>query len=73
MTLETQFKIKSNPDYINYLREKSYWYKYLNRNPDNFEQFENEAKEKLGLRPQDKINKILDTMEMFSALVSNLK
>lgn len=73
MTLDTQFKIKNNPNYIRYLREHSYWYKYLNRNPNFFNQFEEEAKEYFGLRPQDRINKMLDTFEMISTLVSGFK
>lgn len=73
MTLDTQFKIKNNPNYIRYLREHSYWYKYLNRNPNSFNQFEEEAKEYFGLRPQDRINKMLDTVEMISTLVSGFK
>ena len=73
MSLEVQFKLKSNPNYVNYLREHSYWYKHLNRNPALFDQFEQEVKEKYGLRPQDKINKMLDTLEMVSMLVSSFK
>ncbi len=73
MTLETQFRLKSNPNYIKHLRENAYWYKYLNRDPNAFTQFEEEAKERFGLRPQDRINRMLDTIEMFSALVSNFK
>ena len=33
MTLDIQFKIKNDPNYIRYLHENSYWYKFLNRNP----------------------------------------
>lgn len=73
MSLEVQFKLKNNPLYIKYLREHSYWYKYLNRNPSSFADFEAEAKEKLGLRPQDRINKMLDAFEMVSALVTSFK
>lgn len=73
MTLETQFKIKSNPNYVKYLRENAHWYKYLNRDPASFTQFEEEVKERYGLRTQDKINKMLDTIEMISTLVSGFK
>ena len=31
MQVETLLKIKSNPNLYRYLRENSYWYKYLNR------------------------------------------
>ena len=40
MILDLQFRIKSNPRYIEYLREHSYWYKFLNRNPNSFGAFE---------------------------------
>lgn len=73
MSLEVQFKIKQNPYYIEYLRENSSWYKILTRNPEAFRQFEEKAKERFALRPTDKIQKIIDTMEMVSAVVSSLK
>ena len=38
MTREIQYKLLSNPNYIRYLRENSYWYKELNRN-NNFKDF----------------------------------
>ena len=39
MTLETQFFLKSNEQYLNYLRTHSYWYKNLNRNPEQLRNF----------------------------------
>ena len=43
MNLELQFKLKQNPLYIKYLRENSYWYKILIRDPKMFDKFiENE-------------------------------
>ena len=44
MNIETQYKIRNNPNNIRYLREKSYWYKYLNRNKINIKKFEEEMK-----------------------------
>lgn len=73
MTLELQFKIKNNPNYIRYLRENSYWYKILNRNPASFKLFEEEVKEKYGLRPTDKIEKALETFSLIQNMISNLK
>lgn len=70
MTLDLQFKIKNNPHYQRYIRENSYWYKLLNRNPALFSNFEEEVKEKYKLRPADKIEKILETVEMVQAIVS---
>ena len=50
MRIDIQFKIKSNPLYIKYLHENSYWYKILNRNPDMINDFINEAKTNYKLR-----------------------
>ena len=72
MVLELQFKIKSNPLYIKYLHENSYWYKTLNRNPESFNEFINAVKEYYKLRPADKINKMLSTFEVISNIVTSL-
>ena len=46
MQVETRLKIKSNPNLYRYLRENSYWYKYLNRSPIFLKHLEEEMKEK---------------------------
>lgn len=73
MTLENQFRIKNNPNYIRYLRSNSYWYKILNRNPSMINNFEEEVKEKYKLRKIDRIGKTLDTMELLTSMMSSLK
>ena len=73
MTLDVQFKIKSNPMYVKFLHENSYWYKTLNRDPNSFNEFVNEVKTNYKLRPSDRINKALSTFEMISAIMSSLK
>ena len=73
MTLDLQYKIKNNPMYQNYLRENSYWYKILNRTPEQFKEFENKAKERYQVRTTDNINKILNAFEMVNSIVSSLK
>jgi len=40
MSLDIQYKIINNINYKKYLRTHSYWYKYLNRNPNIFKKFE---------------------------------
>ena len=72
MTLDVQFKIKSNPMYTKYLHENSYWYKILNRDPNMFNEFVEELKTNYKLRPSDRLNKMLSTFEMVSAIVSSL-
>ena len=73
MSLELQFKIKNNPNYSKYLKENSYWYKYLNRSDSYFKQFEDEVKIAYKLRPTDKISKALDAFDMMQNLFSSLK
>jgi len=73
MILDIQFKIKSNPNYLRYLRENSYWYKILNRNPSMFKTFEENVKKEYKLRTSDKISKALSTIEMFQNVISSLR
>lgn len=73
MNLDLQFRIKNNPKYLQYLRENSYWYKILNRNPLMFDRFVEKVKEDYKLRASDKISKALSTIEMFQNIISSLK
>lgn len=72
MTLDLQFKLRSNPLFIKYLHENSHWYKILNRDPDMFNTFVEEMKTTYKLRPSDKLNQALSTFEMVSAIFSSL-
>ena len=73
MSLELQFKIKNNPNYLKYLRYHSNWYKELNRNPANFALFEEKVREEYRLRPVDRIGKALEMLEMAQMIMSTLK
>lgn len=73
MTLDVQFKLKSNPLFIKYLHENSYWYKILNREPNMFNEFVNEVKKNYKLRTTDRINEALNTFEMLSSIFTALK
>lgn len=73
MSIQVQYQIKNNPKYLRYLKEHSYWYKDLNRHPDNFKRFEEEVKTVYQLRPADRISKMLDTMDMVGTILSTLK
>lgn len=73
MKLDIQFQLKNNPYYLSYIRENSIWYKILNRNPEFFKQFEEEAKTYYHLRPSDRIGRIVDTMSLAMSLMNNLK
>jgi len=67
--------IKINQDEIQkqFLRENSYWYKYLNRSSKYYKDFINEMKEKYKMTTTDKINKAIDSINMLSTFLDVLK
>ena len=73
MDLETQYKIKSDPRLQRFIRENSYWYKYLNRNPYLFKVFYNDMLDKYKLTRKDKLNKVLDNINMIQSFLDVLK
>ena len=73
MNLDIQFKIKNNPNMQRYLRENSMWYKYLNRNPEYLNIFNEEMKERYKLRPTDKLNNIVDKLDLITSFFNVLK
>lgn len=68
MRFDVQMKLKSNPMYLKFIRENSHWYKILNRNPERFEEMVEEMKIKYRLRPTDRINSILDSVDLITKI-----
>ena len=64
MNLDLQFKIKNNPHYKQFLRENSYWYKELNRNPDRIRVLDEKMKEQYKLRTSDKIDSFAEKIKL---------
>lgn len=73
MNLELQYKIKSDPKQISFLRENSYWYKYLNRSNTYYKDFLKDMKDKYKLNPSDRIKKISKDIEMINKVIDILK
>jgi hypothetical protein len=73
MSLDLQFKIKKNPNYLRYLRSHCYWYKILNRNDKAFKEFEYEVKKEYHLNATDKITNVINTFEMLEKILSTFK
>ncbi len=69
MNLDIQYKVKSNINYIKFLRENSSWYKYLNRNPIYFNDFEKEMKIKYKMTPKDKLDRFSKNMDKVSQII----
>ena len=73
MMYEIQNKIDNDINLKRFLRENSYWYKRLNRNPNSFSYFVNDMKVKYHLTTSDKINKTIDSISMFQSFLDVLK
>ncbi len=73
MQLDIQFKLKQNPYYIGYLRNNSYWYKTLTRDPAKINDFIQEFKRYNRQVRTNKITETLEYIEMLGTIMSNLK
>ena len=63
----------SDPKQISFLKENSYWYKYLNRSVKYYKPFLDDMKDKYKLKPSDKIDKIRNDIEMINTFLDVLK
>lgn len=73
MKLDIMLKIKEDPRQLIFLRENSHWYKYLNRNSIYYKPFLDDLKEKYKLTTTDKINKVMDNINMITTFLDVLK
>ncbi len=73
MSIDLQMQIRSNPNLYRYLREYSYWYKKLNRNPLAIKEMEKEMKQRYKLTMEDKVNQISQGIEMIRTLIDVIR
>lgn len=73
MRIDIQFKIKNDPMLQKYIRENSYWYKILNRNPNMIDTMVDQMKEKYKLTTADKINNISEKLDLIKTFMNILK
>lgn len=73
MNLDTQFKIRNNPMLQKYIRENSYWYKILNRNPELIKKMNEDMKKAYKLTFEDKIDDLSSKMNLVRAFMDALK
>jgi len=73
MNLELQYKINADINQKKFLRENSYWYKYLNRGSGYYKDFIDDMKDKYKLKPSDKIAKAVDRINMLNTFLDVLK
>ena len=73
MNLNLQYKIYQDPKQHQFLRENSHWYKYLNRSESYYKEFINDMKDKYKLKPTDRLNKMIDDINLVSSFLEVLK
>ena len=73
MRVDLSMKINSDPNLTSFIREYPIWYKNLNRNPNLFNEFVRDMKEKYKLTTTDRINKTLNNISMIQSLIEVLK
>ncbi len=73
MQVETKLKIRENYYLYRYLREDSSWYKYLNRDPLIIKNMEAVAKKYYKLRGVDKLENVIDTINLVETFLEVLK
>ena len=73
MDINTQYKIKSNLNNLRYLREKSYWYKYLNRDRNNYDKFLNAYKRYNRSVTTNKVNDTINNIDMVTNILKVLE
>ncbi len=62
-----------NEKLLNRLMENSYYIKYLNRNPIYFKAFKKDMEVIYKERPTDKLNNMLDGVDMISSIIDTMK
>ena len=73
MNIKTQIYVRGNPNIYRYLREYSYWYKILNRNPNSFRYFVDDMRVKYKLTTSDRIDKAINNISMIQSFLDVLK
>lgn len=73
MELNVLYKIKSEKKHYDFLRSHSYWYKYLNRDPDNIKNFLAEYKKYTRVKTTNKVNDTINNIDMVTNILKVLE
>ena len=69
MRLDLIYKINKDDNLHRYLREHSYWYKILNRNPNLIKKMEEDMKKEHKLTLEDKISDITTKINLIKGFM----
>ena len=70
MKIDVLNRLKQDKKYLSFLRENSDWYKKLNRDSDNIDLFISKMKEKYHLRTIDKVDNIVDSVDLITKILN---
>lgn len=70
MNYEIKMKLNSNPKFLEYLRQNSNWYKVLNRDENMYDEFIRQMKIKYKLRTIDKIDNVVDSVDIITKILN---
>lgn len=70
MNYDVLLKLKKDEKYLKFLRANSNWYKEFNRDPNTYDIFIKEMKKKYRLRAIDKVDNIIDSVDLMSKIIS---
>ena len=73
MDLMLQKRFLENQKMYQYLKENSYWFKYLNRDANSYKEFETKMKELYKERLTDKISEMIDNIDLINGVLMSLK
>ena len=73
MRQDIKLRIDSSPNLKKFLKENSYWYNYLNRNPDSIKYMEEEMKKKFNLTTEDKLKRMNNNITIIKEFLDILK
>jgi len=73
MRLDLIYKIQNNNNLHRYLRENSYWYKILNRNPSLISKMEEDMKKAYKLTFEDKMDDLNSKINLVKGFMNIVK
>jgi Holliday junction resolvase RusA-like endonuclease len=73
MEIILQQKLNEDVKMESLLKQNSYWFKYLNRDSDNYLNFVKDMKNKYHLNITDKISSAINNIDLISSVLETLK
>ena len=73
MQIDVQQKFENDKEMATYLKQNSEWFKYLNRDSNYFKEFSSMMREKYKVRTSDKIETLMENVDLINSVLNVLK